>query len=129
MSMNKGLWYSRKTRTVETTEEVWMSWEVHAYDRITSQRDESKITDGVATSKPFEVTNSVIQGCVLAPTLFSIFLSAMLEDDFRGIDDGVFIQSRQYADLFNVTHFKARAKCILILVRELFADDSALLAY
>ena len=28
----------------------------------------------------FAITNGIKQGCVLAPTLFSIFLSAMLEE-------------------------------------------------
>ena len=70
----------------------------------------------------------VKQGCVLAPMLFSIFLSAMLEDAFRDIGDGVYIQSRQSAPLFNVAHF--RAKTTRILMRELlFADDSALVAH
>ncbi len=67
---------------------------------------------------------------MLAPTLFSIFLSAMLEEAFQGMKDGVYIQSRQDADLFNATHFKARTKSTLVLIRELlFADDSALLAH
>ena len=43
---------------------------------------------------------------------------------------GVYIQSRQSADLFNVAHFTAKTKTTWILVRELlFADDRALLAH
>ena len=34
-------------------------------------------------SEPFEVTNGVKQGCVLAPTLFSMKFSAMLMDAFQ----------------------------------------------
>ena len=64
------------------------------------------------------------------PTLFSIFLSAMLDDAFRDIGDGVYIQSRQSADLFNVAHFRAKTKTTQILMRiVLFADDSALVAH
>ena len=33
-------------------------------------------------SIPFEVTNEVKQGCVMAPTLFSMMYSAMLMDAF-----------------------------------------------
>ena len=33
-------------------------------------------------SEPFEVTNGVKQGCVMAPTLFSIMFSAKLMDAF-----------------------------------------------
>ena len=71
----------------------------------------------------FSVTNGVKQGCVLAPTLFSIFLSisAMLDEAFRNMGDGVYIESRQTADLYNVIHF--RAKTTRILRRELLLAD------
>ena len=59
------------------------------------------------------------------PTLFSIFLSATLDEAFQCMGDGVYIQSRQSADLFNVAHFRAKTKTTRILTRELlFADDS-----
>ena len=86
---------------------------------------------GGEISESFRVTNGVKQSCVLAPTLFSIFLSAMLDDAFRDMGDGVYIQSRQSADLFNVAHFRVKPKTTgtRILMRELlFADDSALVA-
>ena len=37
-------------------------------------------------SEPFPVTNRVKQGCVMAPTLFSMMLSAMLTDAFQDCD-------------------------------------------
>ena len=85
---------------------------------------------GGEVSESFRVTNGVKQGCVLAPTLFSIFLSAMLDNAFRDMGDGICIQSRQSADLFSVAHFRAKTKTTRILMRELlFADDSALVAH
>ena len=85
---------------------------------------------GGELSESFNVTNGVKQGCVLAPTLFSIFLSAMLDEAFRDMGDGIYIQSRQSADLFNVAHFRAKTKTTRILMRELlFADASALVAH
>ena len=85
---------------------------------------------GGEVSESFRVTNGVKQGCLLAPTLFSIFLSAMLDNAFRDMGDGIYIQSRQSADLFNVAHFRAKTKTTRILMRELlFADDSALVAH
>ena len=42
-------------------------------------------------SESLNVTHGVKQGCVLAPTLFSIFLSAMLDEGFRDMGDGVYI--------------------------------------
>jgi len=93
----------------------------------------ASFTDGLATTALFEVTNGVKQCCVLAPTMFPIFLSAVLEDAFGGMDEDVYIQSRQDADLFNAAHLKARTKrtkSIVFLVRELlFSDNSALLAH
>ena len=90
----------------------------------------ARVKEAGETSDSFPVSNGVKQGCVLAPTQFSIFLSAMLEEAFADFEEGVYIQSRQDADLFNVAHFKAKTKSTQILMRELlFADDSALLAH
>ena len=70
------------------------------------------------------------KGCVVASTLYSIFLSKMLDEAFRDMGDGVYIQSRQSADLFNVAHLRAKTTTARILVREtLFADDNALVAH
>ena len=88
------------------------------------------VRNGGEVSDTFATTNGVKQACVLAPTLFSIFLSAMLEEAFRDMGDGIYIQSRQNADLFTVAHFRAKTNTTNILVRELFfADDSALIAH
>ena len=81
-------------------------------------------------SESFSAIHGVKQGCVLAPSLFSIFLSAMLDEAFRENWDGVCIQSRQSSDLFNVAHFRAKTKITRILMREMpIADDSALVAH
>ena len=84
------------------TEEVWLPREVHNNDRGPTY------LVGGEVSESFGVTNGVKQGCVLAPTLFSIFLSAMLDEAFRDMGDGVYIQSRQNAELFNVKHVRAK---------------------
>ena len=58
------------------------------------------------------------------------FPSAVLDNAFRDMGGGVYIQSRQSADLFNVAHFRANTKTTRILMRELlFADDRALVAH
>ena len=54
-------------------------------------------------------TDFVKQGCVLAPTLFSLYLT-MLKAAFDGVGDGIFIQTRTNADLFNVPLFKAKTR-------------------
>ena len=54
----------------------------------------------------------------------------MLEVAFRSTEEGLYIQTRHNADLFNVSHFKAKTKTERILVQELlFADDSAIVAH
>ena len=45
-------------------------------------------------SDPFPVTNGVKQGCVLAPTQFSMMFSAMLRDAFQDGDNGIPIRYR-----------------------------------
>ena len=88
------------------------------------------LVNGGEVSEPFSVTNGVKQGCVVAPTLFYIFLSSMLDEAFRDMGDGIYIQSRQSADLFKVAHFKTKTKTTRILMRDLlFADDSTLVAH
>jgi hypothetical protein len=42
-------------------------------------------------SSEFAVSNGVKQGCVLAPTLFSLHLSAMLEVAFKDSSEGLYI--------------------------------------
>ena len=75
------------------------------------------------SSEKFDVTNGVKQGCVLAPVLFALYLTAMLEVAFEDADEGIYIQTRANADLFKITQFKAQTLTTKMLVREmLFAD-------
>ena len=70
------------------------------------------------------------QGCVLAPTLFSLYLAAMLEVALKETSERVYIQTRKEADLFSVAQFKAKRKTSIKVVREmLFTDDIALGAH
>ena len=77
------------------------------------------VRNGGEVSDTFALTNGIKQGCVLASTLFSIFLSAKLEKAFRDMGYGIYIRSRQNADLFTVAHFRAKTKTVNLLVREL----------
>ncbi|XP_072041153.1 uncharacterized protein [Amphiura filiformis] len=83
-------------------------------------------------TEPFPITNGVKQGCVLAPTLFSIFFSMMLHQATVDLDDddGIYIRYRTDGSLFNLRRLQARTKTMDLLVRELlFADDAALVAH
>ena len=83
-------------------------------------------------SQPFPISNGVKQGCVLAPTLFTIFFSMMLQQANADLDDndGVYIRYRMDGSLFNLRRLKAHTKTLEHLFRELlFADDAALIAH
>ena len=56
-------------------------------------------------SEPFPISNGVKQGCVLAPTLFTIFFSMMLQRATDDLDDedGVFIRYRTDGSVFKPT--------------------------
>ena len=105
----------------------------HFVDLIRSFHDGMMVTvrEGSEKSTPFGVTSGTKQGCVLAPTLFSIFFSLMLHIAFKDATDGVDISSRFDKGLFDVnsTHFRAASKVDLLTIRDLlFADDCALAA-
>uniref|UniRef100_A0A8C5PLD5 Reverse transcriptase n=1 Tax=Leptobrachium leishanense TaxID=445787 RepID=A0A8C5PLD5_9ANUR len=84
------------------------------------------LDDGDA-SKAFPVTNGVKQGCVLAPTLFSIMFSAMLSEAFQSTSLGVSLRYRTDGKLFNLRRLQAVTKVKDTVLRDfLFADDCAL---
>ena len=51
----------------------------------------AKVMANGEESRSFPVTNGVKQGCVLAPTLFSMVFSAMLTDAFKDCNEGIHI--------------------------------------
>ena len=73
------------------------------------------------------MTNGVKQGCVLALTLFSLMLSAMLTDAFRESKPGINITFRTDGKLFNPRRLEAATNVKETVLRDfLFADDCAL---
>ncbi|BHF77633.1 hypothetical protein SprV_0602074200 [Sparganum proliferum] len=67
----------------------------------------ARITDYVAASETFAVTNGVKQGCVLTPTLFSFMVSAMLMDVYRVEGPGIGIVYRADGRLLNSLRMQA----------------------
>ena len=86
----------------------------------------TNVSVGGEVSELFSITNAVKQGCVLVPTLFSIFLSAMLDEAFQDMEHGGYIQSRESADQFNVAHFRANT-VTRILMTELLLTKKEIL--
>ena len=80
-----------------------------------------------ATSNAFPVSSGVKQGCVLAPTLFGIFLSMLLQYALVDCTEGVYIWTRSDGKFFNISRLRAKSKAYVLLIRELlFADYAAL---
>ena len=77
-------------------------------------------------SEPFPVTNGVKQGCVMAPTLFSMMFSAMLTDAFQDVDASFPIKYRFDGKLLNLRKLQAKSKVQTDVVDKLlYADDLA----
>ena len=82
-------------------------------------------TNGWKVSDTFSITNVVSRGVRTGSHVFLYLLEA-----FRDMGDGLYVQPGLNAELFTVTHFRAKTKTTNILVREVFfADSSALIAH
>nr|VZI36784.1 unnamed protein product [Spirometra erinaceieuropaei] len=87
----------------------------------------ARVTDNRAVSEAFAVTNGVKQGCVLAPTLFSLMFSAMLMDAYRNERPGIRIAYRTDGHLLNQRRMHFQSRVSTTTAHELlFADDCAL---
>ena len=89
-----------------------------------------RVIENGDASDPFPVSNGVKQGCVLAPTLFSLLFAQMLSADLSQTEAGVKIHYRTDGDFFNLRRLKSYTKVTWAIVRDfLFADDCALAAH
>nr|VZI48821.1 unnamed protein product [Spirometra erinaceieuropaei] len=87
----------------------------------------ARVTDNGAVSEAFAVTNRVKQGCVLAPTLFSLMFAAMLMDVYRDERPGIRIAYGTDGHLLNQWRMHLQSRVSTTTVHELlFADDCAL---
>ena len=63
------------------------------------------ILDGGATD-PFPISNGVKRGCVLAPTLFGLYLAAVLQEATKDLPLGISIRFRS-GQLFKLSRLRA----------------------
>ncbi|XP_046863308.1 uncharacterized protein LOC124457060 [Xenia sp. Carnegie-2017] len=128
----RGIFYSQSLgrRLVGSTEKFGCTDKIINLVKAFHEGMQAKVTRGSDCSEGFAVSTGVKQGCVLAPTLFSFYLAAMLEVAFEDTREGIYIQTRHDGNLFNASHFKAKTRTTRQLVRDmLFADDCALVAH
>ena len=89
-----------------------------------------RVIENGDASDPFPVSNGVKQGCVLAPTLFSLLFAQMLSAALSQTETGVKIHYRTDGNFFNLRRLKSYTKVTRAIVRDfLFADDCALAAH
>jgi hypothetical protein len=86
--------------------------------------------DGDVYEDVFHVTNGVQQGCVLAPTLFSMVFAAMLTEAIQDFNNqGINISYRTDGSVLNSRRLPAITKTREANISNLlFADDCALTA-
>ena len=90
----------------------------------------STVQFGIDMSAKFGVKSRVIQGCVLAPTLFDIFFTLLLKHAFKSSTDGVYLYSRSNGHLFNISRLCAKTKTRAVTIRGLlFADNVAMVSH
>ena len=78
-------------------------------------------------SDAFPLTSAVKQGYSLAPTMFSMTLTAMLTDAFHDSEEGIKIRYRMDGRLFNHRRLQFLTKVKETVLKEfLFAGDCAL---
>ena len=88
-----------------------------------------RVSIGGDISDAFPINHRVKQGCVLAPTLFPLYLEAVLETMSANLANGVYIWTCSDGKLFNLAHLKVETRSNTMCVRELlYADDMAVVA-
>ena len=89
---------------------------------------QARVLAAGSVTDSFEVGTGLKQGCVLAPTLFSLFMAAALSwlpDNLPGID----VNYRTDGGVFNLSRLRARRGRSSVCIRELqYADDNAVSA-
>ncbi len=91
----------------------------------------SVLGGGDNESDPFTVGAGVKQGCVIAPTLFSIYISCILHlaENEGTLPGGIDITYRVDGGLFRLSRLKARRKIKTTSIMEIqYADDNAIFA-
>ena len=81
------------------------------YDGIAGQ-----VFTGRDVTEPFAISNSVKQGCVLAPVLLNIF-TCMMVHAAQDLESGVYIQYRLNDSLFDLRHLTAKTESLFDLIQ------------
>ncbi|XP_076028386.1 uncharacterized protein LOC143017482 [Oratosquilla oratoria] len=85
---------------------------------------------GGEVSESFNISNGVKQGFVLAPILFNLFFTCVLNHAFRDLDLGVYLRFRSEGSVFDLRRLNAKTKNTeKLILEELFVDDCTFMAH
>ena len=80
-------------------------------------------------SEEFSVTNGLRQGCVLAPSLFNIYFTAVLIEALHGLSSGIALRYKLDGRLFDVRRLKGKNTLKSLMQALMYADDCALVSH
>ena len=106
----------------------WYRMSPKLHKLIISFHDEMRVTVQYEGSifEPFVNKSGVKQGCVLTPTLFSIFFSMVQKHALGNSTEGMYLHTRSDGRLFNLARVRPETKTRGDLIRDLlFPDDAA----
>jgi hypothetical protein len=73
------------------------------------------------------ILSRVKEGCVLAPTLFSIFFAVLLMNGFCTATEGIYLHTRSDGKVFNLSRLRTKSKVQLKYPRhDLSANDAVI---
>ncbi|KAJ8367192.1 hypothetical protein AAFF_G00324350 [Aldrovandia affinis] len=89
------------------------------------------LSNSGSESELFTMETGVKQGCIIAPTLFAIFISAILHLIGQELPQGIPILYRTDGRLFNLNRFKAKSKVstTIIIIELQYTDNIAITAH
>ena len=88
-----------------------------------------QVLSNSSESYPFKISNGMKQGCILAPVLFNLFFSCVLNYAVQGLDEGVYICYCFDGSIFNLCWLTAKSKTLTNLIQAaLFGSDCTLMA-
>lgn len=115
----------------EVLEKFGVPAKIIALVRSFHDGQQARVVQHDRVSESFEIKSGLRQGCVMAPTLFLLFMEAITRRMKKTLkqSDGFQIRTRKDRDFFNVQRFKAASKCqVLSISHLLYADDAVLVS-
>eukprot|EP00061_Rhincodon_typus_P002315 g17174.t1 len=104
---------------------LWLTMKIVTILHLLHNDMEIMVMTNGSTTDPFPVQTGVHQDSVITPTLFSIYLAAMLHHTADKLHMGVALTHRTSGKLYNLRCLQAKTKITPTSVIELqYADDA-----